>query len=121
MIEILYLSAVKEMSPSLLSAYLSLAVQTSLFIMLTLFPPSILPLFMTSELVMNFTDFLGFFGKKRTAAVVLTKCDNLVDHRTSWGIRYGYSLELSGGLEENIVDRKPSLSFLKIWKEVWKK
>lgn len=36
---------------------------TSLFIMLT-FPPSILPLFVMSELVMNFTDFLGFFGDK---------------------------------------------------------
>lgn len=65
------------------------------------FPPSILPLFVLSELVMNFTDFLGFFGK-RPAAVVLTKCDKLVNLRTSKGIRCGYSLELSGCLEENL-------------------
>jgi len=71
---------------------------------------------------MNFTDFLVFFGKKRPAAVVQTECDKLINLRTSWGIRYSYSLELSGFWKKIfIVDRKPSLSFLKIWREAWKK
>lgn len=55
----------------------------SLFIMLTLFPPSILPLFVMSELVMNFMDFLGFFGDEK-CTVVLTKCCKLLSLRTSW-------------------------------------
>lgn len=52
---------------------------TSLFIMLTLSPS----MFVMSELVMSFTDFLGFFGDKE-CTVVLTKCDKLLSLRTSW-------------------------------------
>lgn len=86
MIESLYPSAEKEMSscPATLSyADLLPAVQYQPIHHADSFTPSILPLFVMSELVMNFTDFLDFFGDKE-CTVVPTKCGKLLSLRTSW-------------------------------------
>lgn len=76
MIENLYPSAEKEMSSCPVTpsyADLSPAVQHQPIHHANSFPPSILPLFVVSEIVMNFMDFLDFFGDKE-CTVLLTKC-----------------------------------------------
>lgn len=112
-IEILHPSAVKmSLSPaSLLCTYLSPAVQQQPIHHADSFPPSILPLLVLSELVMNSTDFFVLCAKKRPAATLLTKWDQMVDLRTSWGIRYANSLELSRFLEGNLYNGKKATRF----------
>lgn len=115
MIENLYPSAEKAMSPcpaTLSYADLSPAVQYQPIHHANSFFPSILPLFVMSELVMNFTDFLGFFGGKE-CTVVLTKCGKLLSLRTSWESNM-VLLWSCKGLGKNIVEETLSVSFLKI-------
>lgn len=106
MIEILHPSA-EEMSlspASLLCTYLSPAVQHQPIHHADSFPPSILPLLVLSELVMNSTDFLGLCAKKRPAETLLTKWDQMIDLRTSREIRYTNSLEMSRFSEGNLYN-----------------